>query len=152
MNSGTPRRATSSSRISIPSPLGLQALCSVFRVAHAALLAGLRRHPESFLFPDPVHPLQIHIPALADQVTPHAAVTGTGFPHGNPPDRGSQARVVLFGLGPVALAAARLSKSPAGPALARFQALAHMRHHLAFAGRAYHFPSATSFKMAMSSA
>jgi hypothetical protein len=27
-----------------------------------------------------------------------------------------------------------------------------MRHHLAFAGRAYHFPSATSFKMAMSSA
>jgi hypothetical protein len=99
-----------------------------------------------------MHSLEIHIPALADQVTPHAAITGTCLPRGNPPHRGSQSRVVLFGLGPVALAAARLPKRPAGPALARFQALAHMRNHLAFAGWAYHFPSATSFKMAMSSA
>jgi hypothetical protein len=39
----------------------------------------------------------------------------------------------------------------AGPALAHIEALAHMHHGFAFPGRAYHFPSAISFKIALSS-
>jgi hypothetical protein len=50
---------------------------------------------------------------------------------------------LLFGL--VALAATRLSKSPACPALACVQTLVRMRHRLAFEGWAYHFPSVISF-------
>jgi len=108
--------------------------------------------PETFLFPDPVHPLEIHLPAFTCEVTPHAAATGAGFPCSNPPDRGGQARVVIPGTRLIALTAAWLSKRPAGPALAHFQTLAHSGHRLSLAGRAYHFPSATSLRMAMSSA
>ncbi len=52
----------------------------VFRVAQTALLAGLRRHPQPFVFPDPKHPFKTHIPALADQLSTSAARARTGFP------------------------------------------------------------------------
>ena len=117
-----------------------------------ASLQPLRRHPEPFVTPEPLHPLAIDREAFALQHCPRAANPNRGsvveISRGRRPDR-------LVGVAAarlMSLCRAMLSYSPTRAPLRERESLLDAHHGFTPACRAHKFPRAASRRLSRSSA
>jgi hypothetical protein len=110
------------------------------RIAHTLALAPPARHPDALLAPQPLRPLAVQLPALLEQQLMRAAVPPPRPPTGDPPQLGSQRRVILGDARLMTLGRAVLSDIPARPSLGDPQTVLQHDHRLAPARRAHQFP------------
>jgi hypothetical protein len=132
-------------------PLGPEPVRRDRRFAQALAFAAPGRDPQAFLAPQPLHPLAVHAPALADQPRMRAPIAPPGPLHGDHAQRRPQRAVIGSDPRLAALRGARLTDDPACPALADVEAIAQHRDRSAPAGWAHQFPFATSFSARFSS-
>lgn len=99
------------------------------------LLAGLGRHLQPLLFPEPMDAFDVHLPTLAPQMPRHATIARTGLAPGNALHCLDQTGIGTGASSLVSLGASGLSKARTGPALARFQTVLDMLDRLTFACR-----------------
>ena len=100
----------------------------VGRVAQPTLLVLLSRHPEAFTLPEPVHPLDIHTPAIEPEHPAHHPVAAARVPPHQLVQTTHQVLVAVARHGGVPLRRTRLIEHAAHPSLGLMEMLLHVLH------------------------